>query len=282
MPRNRSAFTPALPEVGSSLKECDSLRMFSTESFRNMTRFPIITWHTSSCNWVAEKMGLAGCSGSLEALLGGEPPGRSREPAGKLPPCPHRPSPQGRDPAGSPRNPKGSQIRAAAPGRGSCREGPADAEKQGEVNGFTHQHPGWRASVTQDREQILSARGPDRPWSAGRELTLPRRAVLPARTPPLHPWERSGHAGSLPGVHWSGDRSWGAPFPAPASTGSATECTLALVCLPPCSSASGCSLLGRRLWMQAELPRLCPTALLADPTRTRHGGHAARASRGNR
>lgn len=38
-----------------------SLRMFSTESFRNMTRFPIITWHTSSCNWAAEQSGLAGC-----------------------------------------------------------------------------------------------------------------------------------------------------------------------------------------------------------------------------
>lgn len=29
--------------------------MFSTESFRNMTRLPIITWQTSSCNWEAEK-----------------------------------------------------------------------------------------------------------------------------------------------------------------------------------------------------------------------------------
>lgn len=27
-----------------------SLRMLSTESFRNITRFPIITWHISSCN----------------------------------------------------------------------------------------------------------------------------------------------------------------------------------------------------------------------------------------
>lgn len=56
-----------------------------------------------------------------------------------------------------------------------------------------------------------------------------------------------GHTGSLPGLHWSRNRSWGALFPAPALTGSATECTLALTYLPPCSSASGSSLLGRRV-----------------------------------
>lgn len=60
VPRNRSAFTPALSEMRSCLQECYSLRMFSTESFRNMTRFPIITWHTSSCNWAAEKNGVSG------------------------------------------------------------------------------------------------------------------------------------------------------------------------------------------------------------------------------
>ena len=79
-----------------------------------------------------------------------------------------------------------------------------------------------------------------------------------------------GHTGSLPGLHWSRNRSWGALFPTPALTGSATERTLALTYLPPCSSASGSSLLGRRVLEarraqgQAELPRLCPTALLTE------------------
>lgn len=101
MPRNPSAFTPALPKMHSCLQGRYSLRMFSTESFRNMTRFPIITWHTSSCNWVAEKAGLAGCPGSAEALLCGGPGLENKQGSN----CSANISQlcKSRDPAGSPR-----------------------------------------------------------------------------------------------------------------------------------------------------------------------------------
>lgn len=42
--------------------------------------------------------------------------------------------------------------------------------------------------LRQPQTSLLGA--PDRPWSAGRELTLPRHMVFPALTHPLHPWER--------------------------------------------------------------------------------------------
>lgn len=110
MPRNPSAFTPALPKLHSCLQGRYSLRMFSTESFRNMTRFPIITWHTSSCNWVAEKTGLAGCPGSAEALLCGGPPGRSGEQAGKQLLCQHQPTLQEQGSSGETQKTCGLQV----------------------------------------------------------------------------------------------------------------------------------------------------------------------------
>lgn len=94
--------------------------------------------------------------------------------------------------------------------------------------------------------------------------------------------------GSLPGLHQSRDGSWGALFPTPALTGSATERNLGLIYPPACSSASASSLLGHRVLEvcrdqgQAELSRLCPMALLADPMWARHRGYTARASWGNR
>lgn len=151
----------------------------------------------------------------------------------------------------------------------------------------------WESS---DNPQTSLLGALDYPWSVGWELTLPRCMVLPALTHPLHPWERwkrrqrggTGHVGSLPGLHQSRDGSWRALFPTPALTGSATERNLGLIYPPACSSASASSLLGHRVLEvcrdqgQAELSRLCPMALLADPMWAGHRGYTARASWGNR
>lgn len=133
---NRSAFTPALSEMRSCLQEGYSLKMFSTESFRNMTRFPIITWHTSSCNWATEKNGVSGMPRLCRSPLTWGTTGQVRR-AGREAVAPPTPAISARAgiQRGVPETPWGlqvahkSELGSAAPGRGSCCEGPAEAKK---------------------------------------------------------------------------------------------------------------------------------------------------------
>lgn len=60
-----------------------SLRMFSTESLRNMTRFPIITWHTSSWSWGGTTGN--GLRGALGTLPRSDPAGKGAARPGSVP-----------------------------------------------------------------------------------------------------------------------------------------------------------------------------------------------------